>query len=42
MLKDLEQMHDEILSAYKALMLLTGVDPDKVAPVDLPTNHLPL
>jgi hypothetical protein len=42
MLEDLEHIHDQILDAYKALMLLNGVDLDNVAAFDLPTDHLPL
>lgn len=53
MLKDLEQIHDTLLNAYKAVMLLDGVDLDAMvatsesAPkqnqlVKLPTRHLPI
>jgi len=42
MLQDLEHIHDQILNAYKAVMLLTGVDIDNVATPDLATRHLPL
>lgn len=33
---------DEILSAYKALMLLSDIDLDNVTTFELPTDHLPL
>ena len=53
MLKDLEQIHDTLLNAYKAVMLLDGVDldaivatssdaPEQTQSVDLPTRHLPI
>jgi len=44
MIKDLESIHDKILDAYKALMLLSGVDlddPDRQRTA-LPTRHLPI
>ena len=53
MLKDLERIHDTLLNAYKAVMLLNGVDldamlatsssaPDQAQSVNLPTCHLPI
>jgi hypothetical protein len=42
MLQDLEHIHDQILGAYKAVMLLTGVDIEKTTVSDLPTGHLSL
>ena len=46
MIRDLEAMHDKILNAYKAVMLLSGVDLDKFAAehdsVSQPTTHLPI
>jgi hypothetical protein len=46
MLKDLEQIHDVLLEAYKAVMLLSGVDLDALAKEGkgkiLPTSHLPI
>lgn len=49
MLRDLEQMHETLLNAYKAVMLLVaGIDLDAAAataPIqsdDLPVRHLPI
>jgi len=42
MLDDLESIHQTLLEAYKAVMLLSGVDLDKLSAADLPTNHLPI
>jgi hypothetical protein len=42
MLDDLESIHKTILDAYKALMLLSGVDLDKLSATELPTKHLPI
>ena len=46
MLKDLESIHETLLNAYKAVLLLTGVDLDTEAanfdPLTAPTRHLPL
>jgi hypothetical protein len=42
MLKDLEHIHDQILGAYKALMLFSGADLDNLPAVDLPAGHLPI
>jgi hypothetical protein len=42
MLQDLEHIHDQILDAYKAVMLLSGVDLENTRTPDLPTGHLPL
>ncbi len=44
MLDDLEKMHDIILDAYKKLLLLDGIDLEKLAEnsesVSLPTGHV--
>jgi len=42
MLKDLESIHDKLLSAYKALALLSGIDIDALAELNLPlpTDHV--
>ena len=44
MFKDLESIHDTLLHTYKALSLLSGVDIDALAEVNipLPTDHLKL
>lgn len=42
MFDDLESIHKMLLNAYKAVMLLSGVDLDKVSATDLPTKHLPI
>lgn len=46
MLQDLESIHSTILDAYKAVMLLGGVDLDKVAAshtaANLPSTHVPI
>ena len=44
MLDDLEGIHNALLDAYKAVMLLSGVDLDKLASLQppLPTKHLPI
>ena len=45
MLADLESVHNTVLVAYKAVMLLSGVDLDALASADrrnLPTRHVPL
>jgi len=46
MLKDLQAMHDKLLEAYKAVMLLNGTDLDKLVAenpdMELPTDHLPI
>ncbi len=46
MLKDLESMHDKLLEAYKAVMLVSGVDLDKLVTehgdAPQPTGHLPI
>jgi hypothetical protein len=42
MLDDLESIHKTLLDAYKAVMLLTGVDLDKLSATELPTKHLPI
>ena len=42
MLTDLESIHTAILDAYKAVMLLSGVDLDQVSIEVLPTLHVPI
>ena len=46
MLEDLQVMHDKLLEAYKAVMLLNGTDLDKMVSenpeIKLPTDHLPI
>jgi hypothetical protein len=42
MLKDLESIHDKLLEAYKAVMLLSGIDLDQVVVKELPIGHLPI
>lgn len=50
-LRDLGQIHDVLLDAYKAVMLLTGTDLDAMVAasrgtqsqsLDMPTHHLPI
>jgi hypothetical protein len=40
MLEDLESIHTTLVDAYKAVMLVTGVDVDKLSMIKLPTKHL--
>ena len=42
MLDDLKLIHGTVLAAYKAVMLLSGVDLDALddAKVELPTRHV--
>jgi hypothetical protein len=42
MLDDLEAIHNTLLDAYKAVLLLSGVDVDKLSVAELPTKHLPI
>jgi len=46
MLKDLESMHDKLLEAYKAVMLLNGIDLDELIAEHgnrpQPAGHLPI
>lgn len=46
MMKDLEFMHEKLITAYKAVMLLSGVDLDKLVAehgdAPLPSGHLPI
>ncbi|SRR6266571_811747 len=42
MLDDLESLHNTLLDAYKAVMLLQGVDLDKISLAGVPTQHLPM
>jgi hypothetical protein len=46
MMKDLEVMHEKLLKAYKAVMLVSGVDLEKLvaerSDSPLPTEHLPI
>ena len=40
MMSDLEESHDILLSAYKSVMLLSGVDLDNYEIENLPTGHV--
>jgi hypothetical protein len=40
MLDDLEYIHEVLLEAYKAVMLLSGTNLDKVPPSNAPTGHV--
>jgi len=42
MLDDLEQIHDVLLEAYKAVAHLSGIDLDKLEIKELPKNHVPI
>jgi hypothetical protein len=42
MLADLDSIHNAILDAYKAVLLLSGIDIENAADGPLPTDHLPL
>jgi hypothetical protein len=42
MLDDLEAIHSTLLNAYKAVLLLSGGDVDKLSAIELPTKHLPI
>ena len=46
MLRDLEVIHEDLLTAYKAVLLLSGVDLDALVAAHedgaLPTRHLPI
>jgi hypothetical protein len=42
MINDLESIHDTLLEAYKAVMLLSGIDLDKTTITSQPTGHVPI
>jgi hypothetical protein len=42
MLEDLEKIHSVIFDAYKAVLILEGVDLDAAAKAELPTRHVPI
>jgi len=42
MLNDLESIHDTLLEAYKAVMLLSGIDLDTIIIDQLPARHVPI
>lgn len=42
MLDDLEYIHEVLLEAYKAVMLLSGIDLDEVSSSNTPTGHVPI
>ena len=42
MLDDLENTHEVLLEAYKAVMLLSGVDLDEISISNLPARHVPI
>lgn len=41
MIADLEELHETIINAYKAVMMLSGIDLDKIE-IEPPTKHLPI
>ena len=41
MLKDLEQMHEHIITAYKAAFAMSGIDLDRIVAA-MPTKHVPI
>jgi hypothetical protein len=42
MISDLDSMHESIIRAYKAVMLLSGIDLDSLTSVAMPTRHVPI
>jgi len=42
MLNDLEKIHEVLLEAYKAVMLLSGIDLDKMSSANAPKGHVPI
>ena len=42
MLKDLGSIHDTLLEAYKAVMVLSGIDLDSIVIGQLPKQHVPI
>jgi hypothetical protein len=42
MLDDLEVIHEVLLEAYKAVLLLSGIDLDKITIDDLPVDRVPI
>jgi hypothetical protein len=42
MMDDLQSIHELLTKAYKAVMLLSGVDLDNVSQDVLPTRHVPI
>lgn len=40
MIADLERMHETILSAYKGVLMLEGIDLDMLLRMPLPTEHV--
>jgi hypothetical protein len=42
MLTDLDAIHSTLLDAYKAIMLLRGINLDSMIKIPLPTRHLPI
>ncbi len=42
MLDDLEIIHSALLDAYKAVMLLNGIDLEALEGMQLPTRHVPI
>lgn len=42
MMLDLQEIHETLLDAYKAVLLLAGIDLDKTVLEKLPSTHLPL
>ena len=42
MIEDLEQIHDVLIEAYKAIALLSGIDLEKVVIDQHPIGHVPI
>lgn len=42
MMSDLTHIHDVLLKAYKAVMLINGIDLDALSLPGLPTSHVPI
>ena len=42
MISDLDSMHESIIRAYKAVMLVSGIDLDSIPSVRMPTRHVPI
>jgi hypothetical protein len=42
MLNDLKSIHESLIRAYKAVMLLSGINLDSIAPIPAPNLHLPI
>jgi len=42
MIADLDEIHEVLLDAYKAVMLLSGIDLEKLSLSKLPSGHVPI